>query len=870
MPIYRWQIYPAGMPIIEKRNPVLQPWKNQMTGQNRTEAQNAVSDATVAQDRYRILFERSPDAVIVTVPDGTILDFNPAALAFFGISRSELQKSNITSFYANTADRPRLVRQVDETGIVHNEPVIFVDHLGRVKHSLLTTMRLDGPDGRISGYQSVIRDVTKRRLAEKKLQGQKSYAEQLIDNAPEAIAILDLEDRTIRVNQEFCRLFQYSEPSCIGRRMDELIVPDELKAESLSFSARAMGGACFEVETRRMRKDGSMVDVSILAKPIATEKDEPAIYVIYRDISRRKQAQEALKKSEERHRTVLEAAPDPVIVRDMARRVIYLNPSFTRVFGWDLDECRNRTIDFVPEENQPETREFMGQIRQGASFSGVETRRFTKGGRLVEVSISGAVFFDTDGNPEGYVNTLQDITERRKKDEELRYVAYHDMLTGLPNRKSFYMCIDDLLQHSSRRESDRTWALMFLDLDKFKQVNDALGHDTGDLLLKGVADRLKGCLRETDHLFRLGGDEFTVILTNLSHDIDVARVAGKILGSITHPFRFNGQEIFTSTSIGISVFPNDGWDVEGLVKNADMAMYAAKEAGGCDYRFFTEEMNRKALHRMKMENHLRKALDRNEMMLHYQPLVNGANRILGMEALLRWHHPEMGLIHPDDFIRITEETGIIVSVGRWVLQTACAHTSRFHEMGFSDLYVAVNLSARQFQEPDFEQMVIDIINESGLPPERLKLEVTESSVIRNPEVCIAKMKALKAKGITFAIDDFGTGYSSLSYLKRFPIDSLKIDRSFISDAMRSKGDQEIVKTIISMARNLNIDAVAEGVETREQKNFLTRHGCNTMQGFLFSGPVPVDRFKDLLERQKPPKPPKNQKPPRKRLPDKTP
>jgi len=376
-----------------------------------------------------------------------------------------------------------------------------------------------------------------------------------------------------------------------------------------------------------------------------------------------------------------------------------------------------------------------------------------------------------------------------------------------------------------------------------------LGHDTGDQLLQGVAGRLKGCLRGTDHLFRLGGDEFTIILTNLGRDIDVARVASKILKSITRPFFLSSQEIFTSTSIGISVFPNDGWDVEGLVKNADMAMYAAKESGGSDYRFFTEEMNRKALYRMKMENSLRKALDRNEMMLYYQPLVDKANRIVGMEALLRWHHPEMGMILPNDFIRITEETGIIVPLGLWVLQTACVQTKRWYDAGFTDLFVAVNVSARQLQEPDFVQMVLETVEFSGLPPNLLRLEVTESSVIRNPEVCIAKMKALRGKGISFSIDDFGTGYSSLSYLKRFPIDTLKIDRSFITDAMNNQGDREIIKTIIDMARNLSIDAVAEGVETQEQMDFLAGYGCTRMQGFLFAHPVPVEKFRTLLEKQ---------------------
>lgn len=820
-----------------------------MTKPNHTGIEVAPMDATFAQDRYQLFFQRSPDAVVVSTADGRVLDFNDAAMAFFGVSRSELGEADITAFYANQADRERLVKKADESGLVHDIPVIFVDGRNGVKHSLVTIMRLDAPDGSIFGYQSVIRDVTKRRLAEKRLHSQKNYAEQLIDIAPEAITILDLEDRVIRVNEEFCRLFQYTQTECIGKRIDALIVPHHLKAESLALSARAIGGECFEVESRRKRKDGTEVDVSVLAKPIATENDDPAIYVIYRDISERIDAQEALRRSEEHHRTVLEAAPDPVIVRDMAGRVIYLNPAFTRVFGWQLNECRNRTIEFVPQENIPETKEFLDRIQRGISFSGVETRRFTKEGQVVDVSISGAVLLDAAGEPEGYVNTLQDITERRKKDEELKYVAYHDMLTGLPNRKSFYMRLEELLQHSSRRTSDRSWALMFLDLDKFKQVNDALGHDTGDQLLKGVADKLKGCLRETDHLFRLGGDEFTIILTNLSRDIDVARVARKILDSIARPFFYSNQEIFTSASIGISVFPNDGWEVESLVKNADMAMYAAKENGGSGYRFFTEEMNRKALFRMKMESSLRKALERNELVLYYQPLVSADNRIMGMEALLRWQHPEMGLILPTEFIRITEETGIIVPMGRWVLQTACTQTKRWHDMGFGDLFVTVNLSARQLQEPDFEKMVLDVLDRSGLSPRFLKLEVTESSVIQNPEVCIAKMNALRAKGITFSIDDFGTGYSSLSYLKRFPIDTLKIDRSFVSDAITNKGDQEIIKTIIDMARNLNIDTVAEGVETLEQRELLSGYGCNSMQGFLFAHPVPVDEFKDLLDKQ---------------------
>lgn len=824
------------------------------TSQTSGELHNASSllstDSRLAHHRHRILFERLPEAVVITGQDGSILDFNMAALAFFKQSRADFQESNIKDFYANVEEREGLIAQLNQIGQVHDAPTIMVDHHQQVKHCLVTSMRLDTPDGQVYGYQSIIRDVTANRLAEKKLFNQKNYAEQLIDIAPEAIAIINFSDVTIRVNEEFCRLFQYSQEDCIGQRIADLTVPKDRQAESLSLSAQVIGGASVEVETQRIRKDGSLVDVSILAKPIAMENDEPAIYIFYRNITAYKKAQEALRESEERHRTVLEAAPDPVIVKRMDGGIIYLNPAFTRVFGWTIEECQSHAIGGISDDNQQEIDEILDHHQNGQPFSGMETKRYTKDGRAIDVSISGALFFDTKGDPEGYVIALQDITERRKKDEKLLFVAYHDSLTELPNRKSFYKRLDDLLQHSSRRHSDRSWALMFLDLDKFKQINDTLGHDTGDWLLKRVADRLKACLRESDHLFRLGGDEFTIILTNLGRDIDVARVTQKILKTIKRPFIFKGHEIFTSTSIGISVFPNDGWNVERLVKSADMAMYAAKEDGGNSYRFFTEEMNREALHRMQMENSLRKALARDELRLYYQPLVDRSNGIVGMEALLRWNHPELGLVMPADFICICEETGVIVPVGQWVLKTACLQTRQWHKMGFGDLFISVNLTARQLQEPDFEQMVIDILAQSGLPPQCLNLEVTESNMIQDPENSIAKMETLRAKGVTFSIDDFGTGYSSLSYLNRFPIDSIKIDRSFITDAMENKGDQEIVKTIITMAHSLNIDAMAEGVETKEQKDFLIHHGCNNLQGFLFATPLSVDDFMCFLQHHK--------------------
>lgn len=563
------------------------------------------------------------------------------------------------------------------------------------------------------------------------------------------------------------------------------------------------------------------------------------------EIEVRKQTEEALRKSENKHRSVLEATPDPVAVYDTKGNVTYINPAFTRVFGWTLKESASLNTDFVPGE-LPETEIILSKISRHKPFSGIETYRTARDGRKVNVSISGSFFNDGNGNPMGSVLTFQDITFRKKNQEEITFIAYHDILTGLPNRKSFYKCLEEKLCQSQRRVGDDNWALLFLDLNKFKYVNDSLGHDAGDELLRTVGHRLRRCLRKTDHIFRLGGDEFTVILNNLFEDIDVANVALKIRDEVARACRIRENEIHTSVSIGISVYPDDGADVETLVKNADMAMYAAKEDND-DYRFFTEEMNRKAIERMKMGNSLRYALQNNQFVLYYQPMVDNANRITGMEALLRWRHPELGLISPEKFIPVAEDTGSIVPIGEWVLRSACRQARKWHEMGFDGLYVTVNLSRRQFKEKSMVETVEQIIRDTGLSPECLKLEVTESGIMENPEQAIAKMNILRSKGIRFSIDDFGTGYSSLGYMKRFPIDTLKIDRSFVTESMESKDDREIIRTIIAMAQNLKIETVAEGVETREQKDFLCHQGCHMMQGYYFGHPMPAREIEEILQ-----------------------
>ncbi len=574
------------------------------------------------------------------------------------------------------------------------------------------------------------------------------------------------------------------------------------------------------------------------------------------EIDEHKQTAQALQRSEERHRIVLESLPDPVIVYNMEHTVTYVNPAFSRVFGWTLAESKNHPLDFVPDENRSETRTIFEKILHNETVSGIETRRLRKDGKLIDVSISGAGFFDNARILQGSILTIQDITIRKKTEEEIKFLAYHDVLTELPNRKSFYMHLEDAMMHSHfhrksserRRSGDHKCALLFLDLDRFKNVNDTLGHDMGDELLKVVVKRLRKCLRKSDYFFRLGGDEFTIILKDFIRNVDVAKVAQKIGEEIARPFHIDSHELYITVSIGISVYPDDGDVVETVVKNADMAMYVAKEEQQ-GYRFFTEEMHRKALERMKMETSLRNALQQNQFSVFYQPLVGSENQIIGMEALLRWHHPELGLINPTEFIPLAEENGAIVSIGKWVLHTACQQAKKWGDMGHPAFYVSVNLSTRQFKEPDLIEMIEQILEVTGLPPHCLKLEVTESSIMENPENAIAKMKIIRAKGIRFSMDDFGTGYSSLSYLKLFPIDTLKIDRSFVMDALSNKDDQELIKTIIAMAHNLRIDTIAEGVETKDQHDFLLHHGCQFMQGYYHGRPMIAQDFEDLLRAQ---------------------
>jgi diguanylate cyclase (GGDEF)-like protein len=484
--------------------------------------------------------------------------------------------------------------------------------------------------------------------------------------------------------------------------------------------------------------------------------------------------------------------------------------------------------------------------REGVGFT-ILSVAFVAYGFIVPISLGYIDFLVLTVMGVGMIACL--LEDEREAAElatvEIEHLAYHDALTGLPNRPLFIDRLIVSLAQASR--ANNRLAVFFLDLDRFKDINDSLGHSTGDQLLKEVAERIRRCIREGDTVARMGGDEFTLLIPQIDNVEDAAKIAQKIIETLKIPFFINERELFVTTSVGISIFPNDGADPETLVRNADTAMYRAKDQGRDNYQLYAPAMNARALERLALENMLRKALSQKELVLFYQPLVDVETRVIsGVEALIRWRHPELGLLSPAHFISVAEMSGLIVPIGEWVLLTACKQAKAWHRKLDQKIKVSVNLSARQFQQPDLTNQVRRALEDSGLDPASLELEITESNAMQNAENTIYTLRELKNLGVRIAMDDFGTGYSSLNYLKRFPIDTLKLDQSFVREVVTDPTDAAIVSAVINMSHSLKLSVVAEGVETEEQFEFLRKEGCDKIQGFLYSAPLAAEALERYL------------------------
>jgi len=604
--------------------------------------------------------------------------------------------------------------------------------------------------------------------------------------------------------------------------------------------AQALQAGYQRFEWMHLRADGSTVPVEVTLTPI-TLRGEVILHTLWRDISERQAADTRMRLLA----SVFEHSGEAIVITDRDNRILEINRTFSRLTGYRVDEIRGENPRILSSgRTLPEEYQAMWQAihEQGYWQGEVWDRR--KDGSCFPKWLTISAIRGSDEAVDYYIGSFIDISEQKAAEDRINHLAHHDTLTGLPNRYKLHGRLVQAIA-SARRDNSRG-ALLFLDMDRFKDINDTLGHHVGDGLLREVASRLAGSIRESDVVARLGGDEFVVMLVDVG-TAAAGRVADKILKALAKPYGIDGHELRSAASIGIAIFPEDGDSVEVLMQNADTAMYQAKSTGRNNVKFFTASMNEAARTRHEMEGALHLAIQRQEFELYYQPQIDSGLRVIGAESLLRWQHPQRGLVPPGEFIPLAEETGLILPIGHWVLEAACIQLERWsHDAAARDLQLAVNVSARQFHQPDFVEQVQRVLERSGADPARLKLELTESLVLDNVKDTISKMRAIKLLGVSFSMDDFGTGYSSLAYLTRLPLDQLKIDRSFVLNLPGNRNDSIIVQTVITMGRSLGLNVIAEGVENEAQRLFLESHGCHAYQGFLFSRPLPLAAFEKFL------------------------
>ncbi|WP_206171454.1 EAL domain-containing protein [Thiorhodococcus mannitoliphagus] len=709
--------------------------------------------------------------------------------------------------------------------------------------------------GRVIGSLSAGEDITDRCWAERKLADSEVRYRLAFHTSPDSININRLADgRYLDVNEGFERLTGWSRDEVIGKRARDLGIWHDLAARRRLVDALARHGYRENLEARFRRKNGEIA-TALISAHLITLDGEPCIFSITRDITDKKRAEEALRDSEARANSILRAAPVGigVVVR---RLFIEVNETLLRMTGYSQEELIGQSSRLLyPSDAEFESvgHEKYVQIRE-QGIGTVETRWQRKDGSVLNVILCSSPIDPADLD-KGVTFTAQDITTRKESEERIRNLAYFDPLTGLPNRRLLL----DRLEHAliASHRSRQYGALMMLDLDHFKTINDTQGHDIGDRLLIEVAQRMTASLREDDTVSRLGGDEYVVMLENLGTNEQTAANATemameKIRLALNAPHALTSAEpaYYCTPSIGLTLFRGHETSIEVLLKQADVALYQAKDAGRNTARFFNPTMQKAIESRMALESALRQALLKGELQLFYQPQIDQHGHCFGAEALLRWRRPDRGLVSPMEFIPLAEETGLILPIGQWVMDTACAQLKAWEsDERTRSLRMAVNVSARQFHQPDFVAQVQASLERSGANPRRLKLELTESVVLENAEQVVSRMNQLKALGVSFSMDDFGTGYSSLSYLKLLPLDQLKIDKSFVRDIATDPSDAAIVRAILAMSQSLGLEVIAEGVETEEQRRFLCENGCHVFQGYLLGRPRPIEEWAASAEQR---------------------
>jgi diguanylate cyclase (GGDEF)-like protein/PAS domain S-box-containing protein len=699
-------------------------------------------------------------------------------------------------------------------------------------------------DGRVS-HHGMMTDITERKLAQRQIKASEANYRAIFNAMDDAIFVHDPQNGAILdANPAAVALYGYSLEELRALEVSGLSAgqPPYGQEEALEYIGQALAGSPQRFEWLAKDASGRQFWVEVSLR-LALLGGQERLLAQVRDITQRKESQEQLQLAAR----VFENTVEGITVTDSQGNIRMVNPGFSLITGYAPEEVIGQNPRLLrSERHEPEFYQRMWQelVERGQWSGEIWNRR--KSGEAYPEWLNISAIRDAQGQATHFVAVFHDITEIKANQEQIKYQAFHDALTGLPNRALFN---DRLRMSLARAKRDQgSLAVLFLDLDHFKSINDSLGHAIGDILLQEVATRLQQCLRQEDTVSRLGGDEFIIIMPDMEGPDQAVVAAQRIIEALERPFVLKGHELYVTASLGITMFPADGEGLETLVKNADMAMYRAKEQGRNTYQLYTPSMNKRVLLRQALQGDLRKALERDELTVYYQPKVELASgRVAGMEALVRWQRPDGHLVTPGKFIPLAEDTGLILPIGQMVLEKACRQAAQWARQGHQDLRLAVNLSARQFAQPQLLENVERVLEQSGLAPQSLELEITESTVMGNVQAASQVLNLLHGMGVSLALDDFGTGYSSLYYLKHFRIDVLKIDRSFVRDIPGNPEASAIAEAVVSLARSLRLQVVAEGVETYPQLGFLRALGCGYMQGFLFSRPLPAAEFAVMLE-----------------------
>ena len=859
-------------------------------------AELRASEARLTDEQHRVreLIEAIPNPIFFKDTDGRYLGVNKAWEALFGWSRHAFIGKTVRDLYPHQPEIAERLEAMDR--VLWEKPGTQVyetritNSQGQSFDTLYYKATYTNADGSVAGLIGTIVDITERKATEQRYRA-------LFDNAAVGIATVDLAGAVTDANQKFLDMLGYARGDLAGLRIADLIIEDGNQAARPGTEVTRDGGTV-TVENRLAHRDGSKRWVRrTISTMHGLEGSADYQIQVIEDITDRKQ--EELRRTMEYAVTrALAGEEDLAELFPKVIRIICGNMGWEFGIAWiwardvqalkvcaswgaDVPEVREFVLDSMRREIRPEPGDRQGLVRSTyASGEAVwisdvtPAQGFRRAHLIRKAGLHGGFAFpllrgnEVAGVMEFYhraayesekalIGTAQSIGRqigqymgRREAEEALKFVAAHDALTKLPNRMMFSQRLEHALALAQRAGS--RLAVLFIDLDRFKVINDTLGHEAGDALLCEVATRLRAQLRNTDTVARLGGDEFVVLIENVADPLYIGSLARKLIEALTTGFTLAGSEYNVTASIGVSTYPDDGEDVLTLLKHADIAMYRAKEQGRDTFQFYSAQMNVHSVERLTLESGLRRALEHGELLLHYQPILDlRTNRITGMEALVRWQHPELGLVPPAQFIALAEETGLIVPIGAWVLETACATQRAWQARGLPRVLMSVNLSPRQFMYGDLMKDMDRLFERTGYDTGGLKLEITEGMVMHNPERAVTLMHRLKAMGLHIAIDDFGTGYSSLAYLRRFPIDTLKIDRSFIMDIPSDSGSMAIAQAIIAMAQKLGIEVTAEGVETREQFQFLLEHGCDQIQGYYFSRPLDEAAAAALLQQRAP-------------------